>query len=309
MKTRVTGSLLLADANRQVKLALPCLEPLTQRPELYAPGVEQFWTDPHIAGSMLTAHLDPTHDAASRRPKTIERTVRWLVGHLGLSPGTRLLDLGCGPGLYAERLARCGLRVTGVDFSANSLAYARAQAAEAELPIKYVCQDYRSLAFKSDFDVAQMIYYDLGALSGQDRDIVLDRVYQALRPGGRFVFDVLTFEGRRRARPKPGWQVSQGGFWRPGPHLVLTDVHRYPEDRAELDQYTVIDESGRYAAYRVWTSYFDAAAVESLVAAHGFVLEGLWSDLMGSPLTGGSSQGLGVVVRRPSYSDRSMPKM
>jgi len=71
----------------------------------------------------------------------------------------------------------------------------------------------------------------------------------------------------------------------------------------------VIDESGRYAVYRVWTSYFDVAAVEALVAAHGFVLEGLWSDLMGTPLTGGSSQGLGVVARRPSYSDRSIPKI
>jgi SAM-dependent methyltransferase len=310
VETAVTGDLLPEGADREDKLALPCLGPLMQRPEVYAPGVEQFWTDPHIAKSMLKAHLDPTHDAASRRPKMIDRTVGWLVDHLGLAPGTRLLDLGCGPGLYAQRLARRGVAVTGVDFSANSLAYARAEAAEAELPIKYLCQDYRHLAFKSDFDVAMMIYYDLGALSGQDRGIVLDRVYQALRPGGRFVFDVLTCEGRRRARRKPGWQVSQGGFWRPGPHLVLTDVHRYPEDRAELDQYIVIDESGRYAVYRVWSSYFDAAAVESLVTAHGFVLEGLWSDLMGSPLTtGASNQGLGVVARRPSYSDRSMPKM
>jgi SAM-dependent methyltransferase len=309
VKAAVNGSLLPAGTEQGGTLALPSLLPLMQRPDLYAPGVEQFWTDPHIAKSMLKAHLDPAHDAASRRPRTIDRTVQWLIDQLQLAPGSRVLDLGCGPGLYAERMARRGLAVTGVDFSDSSLAYARAQADEAGLPIEYICQDYRRLDLDAEFDVAMMIYYDLGALSAQDRSIVLDRVYRALRPGGKFVFDVLTLYGRRRSRSEPGWQVSTGGFWRPGPHLVLTDVHRYPEDRAELDQYIVVDEAGEYAVYRVWSSYFDAAAVESLVTAHGFVLDGLWSDLMGSPLTGGSSQGLGVVARRPSYSDRSIPKI
>ena len=36
-----------------------------------------------------------------------------------------IADFGCGPGLYAQRLARAGLNVTGIDFSANSLQYAR----------------------------------------------------------------------------------------------------------------------------------------------------------------------------------------
>ncbi len=44
---------------------------------------------------------------------------------LGLGPGSRVLDLGCGPGLYAVRLARRGVRVLGVDASARSLAHAR----------------------------------------------------------------------------------------------------------------------------------------------------------------------------------------
>ena len=99
------------------------------RPAPFAPGEEHFWDDPHISAQMLAAHLDPDTDAASRRPETIEHTVDWIVATLELAPGMRVLDLGCGPGLYATRLARYGLRVTGVDCSRRSIGYAQRSAA------------------------------------------------------------------------------------------------------------------------------------------------------------------------------------
>ena len=110
------------------------LEQLKQwqaKPAPFTPGETLFWDDPHISAQMLAAHLDPTTDAASRRPETIERSVAWIVKTLGLRPGAKLLDLGCGPGLYAARLAQWGLDVTGIDYSRRSIDYAVAVRAGA----------------------------------------------------------------------------------------------------------------------------------------------------------------------------------
>jgi len=277
---------------------LAALELLKGRPGLFARGADLFWDDPHISQSMLEAHLDPHSDAASRRPETIDRTVDWIVSHLGMAPGTRVLDLGCGPGLYAQRLARMGMEVTGMDYSRGSLAYARRQAAAAGLDVKYVLQDYRDLDETAEYDVALMIYYDLGALSDGDRDLVLSRIHRALRPGGKFVFDVLTQTGRRMARAEPGWRAHRGGFWRPGSHLVLTDVFEYPGDQVELDQYTVIDADGRFTVYRLWTRYYRLDDVHAVLERAGFRLESAWADLTGLRLPAAETAGLGIVARK-----------
>jgi 2-polyprenyl-3-methyl-5-hydroxy-6-metoxy-1,4-benzoquinol methylase len=100
------------------------------KPRLFEPGEPSFWDDPHISKGMLAAHLDPESDAASRRHVTIDKDVENLLSSGFLKPGYRVLDLGCGPGLYCSRLARKGLKMTGVDISERSLDYARRYALE-----------------------------------------------------------------------------------------------------------------------------------------------------------------------------------
>ena len=100
-------------------------------PPLYARTARAFWDDEHISAQMLKAHLAPDVEAASRRHEFIERSARWIAQ---LQPPERypaLTDFGCGPGLYAERFARAGYRVTGIDCSRRSIDYARRSAAGA----------------------------------------------------------------------------------------------------------------------------------------------------------------------------------
>ena len=89
------------------------------------------WTDAHISKQLLDLHINPDTDTASRNEKSIEKTTAWILEQ---TAGNRVLDLGCGPGLYAERLAQAGMGVTGMDFSENSIAYARQSAHKKVLP-------------------------------------------------------------------------------------------------------------------------------------------------------------------------------
>ncbi|HYD09343.1 MAG TPA: hypothetical protein VEA78_04515, partial [Acidimicrobiales bacterium] len=67
-------------------------------PAPFEPSDAPFWDDPHIAVGLLAAHLDDAVEAASRPGATIDRAVAWLADRGLVGPGTRVLDLGCGPG-------------------------------------------------------------------------------------------------------------------------------------------------------------------------------------------------------------------
>ena len=85
------------------------LQAYLERPALYERTTENFWNDPYISAQMLEAHLNPSTDAASRKPEFINRCVDWVLS-LPLPERASLLDIGCGPGLYAKRFAARGLR-------------------------------------------------------------------------------------------------------------------------------------------------------------------------------------------------------
>jgi SAM-dependent methyltransferase len=282
------------------RLDLEGLVRLTRRPALFTPHDAPFWNDPHIASQMLEAHLDPNTDAASRRPETIERCVIWLMEELALRPGARLLDLGCGPGLYAERFAARGVRVTGMDLSAGSLTYARNVSEERGLGVRYVEKSYLTLDDEAAHDAIILIYFDLGALPPATRDDLLQRIRRALRPGGRFAFDVKTPAHPRAADGATRWQATTGpGFWRPHPCLELHQTFWYPDTATEFRQHTIVDPDGRATVYRVWDQTYTPDTITETLSQQRFAIRSLHADLAGAPWQP-DAPGLGVVAEAPA---------
>lgn len=281
-------------------------------PPPFTPGDAYLWTDPHVARQLLAAHLDPHTDAASRKPETVARSAAWVVEILGLQPGQRLLDLGCGPGLYAVPFARAGLQVTGVDISPTSIDYARAAARQEGLEIDYRCHSYLELDFEpgvepsvepsleagleARFDAAVLIYGDFCPLSPEQRARLLANLRRALRPGGAFVLDVTTPPLRRRLGLKNSWYASPGGFWRPTPHLVLEQGFSYPGE-ITLDQYVLIEGDGTLTTFRNWYQDYTPETICAELTAHGFAVDSLWCDLLGTPYQP-ASEWIGLVTHR-----------
>lgn len=78
----------------------------TPKPEPWVEGDKIPWNDPDFSERMLREPLTQDHDLASRRTAIVDGQVAWIHDHmLGGKPG-KVLDLGCGPGLYASRLAK-----------------------------------------------------------------------------------------------------------------------------------------------------------------------------------------------------------
>jgi SAM-dependent methyltransferase len=275
---------------------LETLKPYLEKPRPFTPGEPLFLDDPHISAQMLKAHLDPNTDQASRHPETIDRSVKWLIETLDLQSGDSILDLGCGPGLYASRLAQRGLKVTGVDYSRRSIAYAQEYAKLHHLEIEYRYQNYLELADESRFDAALLIYGDFCPLSPEQRGQLLQNIRGALKPGGYFILDVTTPTHRRKYGSTNSRYLVETGFWKPGPHLVLEEGFDYPEQSIFLDQSIVIDEDGDVSVFRNWFQDYTIETITQELEAGGFTVQSAWSDLMGSPLSK-NSEWIGLVTR------------
>ena len=270
---------------------------LQQKPEPFTRGEPLFWDDPHISTQMLAAHLNPDWDAASRRPETIDRSVKWLIETLDLKPGDSILDLGCGPGLYASRFAQAGLHVTGVDYSRRSIEYASNYANKNQLDITYRYQNYLELSDKDQYEAAFLIYGDFCPLNPQQRATLLQNVQRALKPNGKFVLDVTTRECRRKYGIKNGWRALESGFWKPGPHLLLEEGFDYPEQSLWLDQYTVIEINGKISVYRNWFQDYTPESITAELSQGDFLVESLWGDLTGRSYTP-DSEWIGLITRK-----------
>ena len=118
---------------------------------------------------MLAEHLDQTHDLASRRTVRIERHLNWVHRALLSSKPSRILDLGCGPGFYANRLAALGHACTGIDYSPASIAYAVEHAPARGLPCVYVQDDIRNAAFGTGYDLVMCVFGEFNVFRQSDR--------------------------------------------------------------------------------------------------------------------------------------------
>ena len=262
------------------------LNSLLAPPLMDASGGESFWVDEYISAQLLGIHLDPGTELASRNPELMDRSVRWIAGLNPPGRFPRLLDIGCGPGLYAQRFARAGYRVTGVDFSRRSIAYARDRAREAGLGIDYRNEDYRMMEPGGPYDLAVMIYCDYGALPESDRLSLLRKAHAALRPGGRFLLDVLTdrfYSGFTESRT---WEAVESGFWSAGKTLVFNASLKYPQSTT-LHQAVVLTDGGA-KSYYIWNHCFSPESLAAEALEAGFHPVGVFGDVAGAPYGDGS---------------------
>lgn len=110
---------------------------------------------------------------------------------LDLQPGMRVLDLACGHGRIANRLAVRGCEVTGIDATPLFLDHARRDAARRDVTVDYVTGDMRSLPWKNHFDRVVNWFTAYGYFDDAGNQQVLAEIGEALAPGGIVAFDLM----------------------------------------------------------------------------------------------------------------------
>ncbi|AHG21369.1 SAM-dependent methlyltransferase [Chania multitudinisentens RB-25] len=206
------------------------------------------WNDPAFSERMLQNHLAQEHDWASRRLSLIDRQVAWLQRQL--SAQAKILDLGCVPGLYLQRLARAGFQCTGVDFSPASINYARQQAANEGLDIHYHCQDIRQFKHKERYNCVMMTFGEFNVFSKTDGLALLDQMANALLPSGLLVLELHTPEEvKRQGETASRWESHQQGLFSPTPHLVLTENSWDEQRHTASAAWWIIEATGEVSLF------------------------------------------------------------
>ncbi len=229
------------------------------------------WNDPAFSQRMLALHLSQEHDWASRRTALVEKHVAW-IEQTFLKGKSRILDLGCGPGLYALRLARRGHDCTGLDFSPASIAHAKSRALAEGLSIDYRLEDVRKADFGSGFDLIMMIFGEFNVFRPREANAILLKASKALNFGGRILIECHTFEEVQRQGTSPAWwQSLKEGLFADSPHLWLQENFWDDESATATTRYLIVDaKSGETTLYASTMQAYIDGEYASLLANAGF---------------------------------------
>ncbi|MDQ1533025.1 MAG: hypothetical protein QOF28_786 [Actinomycetota bacterium] len=183
-----------------------------------------------------------------------EQEVAFLVERLGLHAGSRVLDVGCGPGRHSLALARRGIDVVGVDHSDAFIELARNAAADEKLSVEFRQQDVRDLDEHDAFDaVICLCQGGFGLLGGREDEGLLARFAAALRPGGRLALSAFHVAFAVR-------------FLESGDHFD-------PATGVNHERATLRDAQGAEKEFDLWTTCFTARELRLMATAAGLVVE------------------------------------
>lgn len=198
------------------------------------------WDDPDFSKRMLKEHLTQEHDLASRTTATIDQHVEWIHNEILHAVSSHLLDLGCGPGLYSNRLSALGHTCYGIDFSPASIEYARENRSDSDR-CNFALGDIRTVEYAGDYDLVMIVYGEFNAFPPTEAAAILRKAYAALKPGGQLLLEAHTFDAIMNiASGGNTWYQAESGLFSDQPHICLMSSSWHEQDAAAHTRFTVI---------------------------------------------------------------------
>ena len=237
------------------------------------------------------------YDPESERLKMLKQDVPFFLRQLPRRP-RRVLELAVGTARAAIPIAQAGHRVVGVDYAPDMLAIARRKrdaVGLSEKELTLLNADVLKLDLSREFDRVLIVFNTfLGFTTLEQQDRVLQVVRRHLRPSGRFWIDVFNPDHSLLAHDR-SHDLDAGAFYVP---RFDRTVFRSVDVRRDMSRqwmevtfhYRWFDPSGRERREK---TVFEMTAIfprelRLLMERNGFVIENLWGDHDGSPLTSSS---------------------
>ena len=225
-----------------------------------------------------------------------------LTGQWARSLGGPLLDLACGTGRMALRMAELGYQVTGVDITPEMIGWARQKAAKQGVSIDWVVADARTFHLQKQFPFIYKLENEYQFfLTREDQEALLAGVREHLLPEGCFLFETRNPTPRNLLvgrRPEP-----QTFTLPDGEHLVITEQHSY-DPMTQIQHYTYhhtfLQPEGKRDEKTVRTAlrYVYPQEMEALLYYNGLQIRACYGDWQQEPLTAISPSMIYVCQKR-----------
>ncbi len=225
-------------------------------------------------------------------PQATQAEAELVAASLSVSPGAKLLDVGCGYGRHAMELAARGYHVVGLDLSTPLLVRGGEEAHRRGLTINFIRGDMRELDFDGQFDGAYCLFSTFGYFDDETNKKTAGHIARALRPGGRCVFEILNRDYVIADLPTRVWWEGDGC-------VVLEEVDfNYFSSRICVNRSVVFDD-GRQVEQEISIRAYSLHEVGKLMLAAGFrVLEVSGSYQTRGRFFGNQSRHIIVVAER-----------
>jgi SAM-dependent methyltransferase len=155
------------------------LSPRPRRPKRSKPWFEEVFDEDYMRTLPFISATQTAKEA------------RFVENSLEVPPGAELLDIGCGYGRHAVELCQRGFKVTGLDLSLPLLIRAADESQRRAVSVNFVHADMREMAFERQFDGAYCMLTSFGYFDEDTNLRVAEGIARSLKPGGRFLLDVV----------------------------------------------------------------------------------------------------------------------
>lgn len=191
-----------------------------------------------------------------------------------LSPGSKVLDLCCGPGRHSIEFAAKGHIVTGVDRTRRFLDRARRTARAGD--VEWVLDDARIFVREGAFDLAVNLYTSFGYFESEEDDLlVASNVAKSLRPGGQFVIQTQGKEVIAKSFVERTW----------GEHgdITLLQERRLHSNFTAIENRWTLQRAGQSREIGFVVRLYAATEMRVLLRRAGFSEVRFFGSLEGAP--------------------------
>lgn len=196
-------------------------------------------------------------------PERSESEVDLIWQLLDLKPGMTVLDLACGHGRIANRLAERGCSMTGLDATDFFLQQARLDADERGVEMEYIKGDMRSLPWTECFDCVINWFTAYGYFDDVDNRQVLMEACRALKPGGKLLLD---HQNRDRVLKNfhPAFVTERDGNY-------MIDLDRYNILTGRTENERIIVRDGKIRRLQYFIRLFTYPELRDWLLQAGFI--------------------------------------
>jgi 2-polyprenyl-3-methyl-5-hydroxy-6-metoxy-1,4-benzoquinol methylase len=227
-------------------------------------------------------------------PEQTGREVSFLREALSPPAGGEILDVGCGYGRHALELAQQGFRLTGLDLSLPMLIRAADHAQKRGLSVNFVHADMREMTYNGQFDAAYCMLSSFGYFDEETNLRVATAICRALKPGGRFLLDIINRDYIVRDLPSRVWWEGDGC-------VVLEEVDFNYHTSRVLIRRSVVFGNGRQSEQEISLRAYSLHEVGKLLRQAGLrvldVSGGLGTK---SKFYGAASRNILALCERPA---------
>lgn len=224
-----------------------------------------------------------------------EAEVAALEQLLELDHPMTILDLACGFGRHANRLAAKGHTVTGIDLMPGFIELARQDALRRAVQVDYCQGDMRQIDFHQAFDRVCLLFTAFGYFDDDENLLVLKKVTQALKLDGLFIFDTHNRDVFLKDF-RPAFVTEKGTD-------LMIDRISFDTSTGRLYNRRIVIRNGLRKDKPFTIRLYNPSEVRAILAQAGLEVYKLYGSWDGQPLSTESRRMI-VVARKTVASDQ-----